>query len=114
MDDMYSYTFNYIIMIVSHTTIGLYIAGTYTSITTLGFIYNAILTLLGRKTKGGFNGKVWWNELRILHILLWGTCSVLCFMGFRQGSYLLLVDVILAIIAGLLHFMARSPLSTDA
>ena len=60
---------------------------------TLGFVY--IFTTDSRKTGAEvFGGKIWWNNLRPLHALLYGLFAYNAITG-NQGAWIyLLIDVI--------------------
>ena len=66
----------------------------YTAATALGFLYNAFLTLAGAKRFGGFGGRVWWAEMRWLHVALWTGTSALALAGVRWAGALLCADVV--------------------
>lgn len=73
----------------------------YTGLTAAGFLYNALLTLAGRKTRGGLGGVVWWNEVRWVHIALWAATSVLSSQRVPWAGWLLVADVVVGAVARL-------------
>lgn len=72
----------------------------YAALTALGFAYNIWLAARGRKTHGGFGGRVWWGRLRYAHAALWGGCAAALWLGAPWAGLLLAGDVGLAIVAG--------------
>ena len=81
--------------------------GTYAALTTSGFVWNAVLQQVGRKTRGGLGGEIWWTRWRLVHIVTWAACAIGLFLGQREASFLLALDVVLAAAAGAVHYAAR-------
>lgn len=80
----------------------------YAAFTALGFAYNAVLTLVGKKRYGGFGGLVWWAEVRWVHLVLWTSTAVLAFRHVPWAGAILLADACLGIGAGGWHFLSIS------
>ena len=59
------------------------------------FTINMIRTILGTKTLGGFGGKVWWNELRYVHIIIYTLTAILVSLDVRYSILILYLDVII-------------------
>ena len=79
------------------------IVGAYAGITCLGFLHQSLLTLLGWKTTGFLGGEVWWSGVRWIHTILWGLCSLLCFLQVRGAGICLIVDVCVGALAGFIR-----------
>lgn len=68
---------------------------------TLGFIY--IFATDGRKTGGEvFGDKIWWNNLRPLHAVLYGLFAYNAIKGNRDAWIYLLIDVIFGLFSFLI------------
>ena len=80
----------------------LFYLGWLTLIPAVGFMY---IFLTGTREKGAevFGDKIWWNDLRPLHSLLYFVFSYNAIMGNMNAWIYLLVDVILGLIFFLSH-----------
>lgn len=78
------------------------IMGYLALIPAIGFAY---IYLTGSRTTGGevFGEKIWWNSLRPIHSLLYGTFALMAITGNRSAWIALLLDVSI----GLLSFIAQ-------
>ena len=88
----------------------LYLAGIYLILTGVGFIYNIILTCMKRKEYGGLGGKVWWVRMRYLHGVFWIAAAVSAFLHQVWTGYILVLDVMVAGIAGSIHYLLNASL----
>lgn len=72
---------------------------------TLGFIY--IFATDSRKTGAEvFGGKIWWNNLRPLHALLYGLFAYNAIIGNRGAWIYLLIDVLIGLFSFLIfHYI---------
>lgn len=78
--------------------------GIYATLTASGFLINSVLTWMRLKRRGGLGGHIWWNRVRVVHIFLWGLCAALSFSKVRGAGSLLLIDAVVGIVSGILHF----------
>ena len=69
-----------------------------------GFMYIWVngLRKTGIETLGE---KIWWNDLRPLHSILWGIFAVMAFQGNQNAWMVLLLDVTIGFLAWLNHRM---------
>ena len=69
-----------------------------------GFMYIWVngLRKTGIETLGE---KIWWNDLRPLHSILWGIFAVMAFQGNQNAWKVLLLDVTIGFLAWLNHRM---------
>lgn len=81
----------------------------YMKLTAAGFLCNALLTLVGRKTRGGLGGVVWWNEVRWVHIALWVATSVLSSQRVPWAGWLLVADVVVGALVRLVTAGGGTP-----
>jgi hypothetical protein len=63
----------------------------------LGFLYNFFTYNI--KKKGFFGGKIWWNNLRIVHSLLYLSFSIFSINKKKYSWIPLLIDVIIGFIS---------------
>ena len=80
----------------------LFYLGWLTLILAVGFMY---IYLTGTRQTGAevFGDKIWWNDLRPLHSLLYFVFSYNAIMGNMNAWIYLLVDVIIGLISFLSH-----------
>ena len=57
------------------------------------------------KDLGVFGGKVWWNNLRFIHGIIYGIFAYMAFTQNKLAYIPLLVDVIIGISSFLLHYI---------
>ena len=76
----------------------------YATITAAGFLWNALLTLAGRKRFGGFGGRVWWSRSRWVHIVLWASAAVAAAFRAPWAGAFLAADALVGILTRLAHF----------
>jgi hypothetical protein len=62
----------------------------------IGFMY---IYLTGRKGKGGFGQKIWWNHLRPIHSILYFLFAYNAIIGNSYAWIYLLIDVIISLIS---------------
>ena len=72
----------------------------YTGITTLGFISS----IFGKRTHGGFGGKIWWSNYRYVHVLWWCLATVFGGLNYKWSGVFLLVDALFATVVGISHY----------
>jgi len=74
----------------------------YLFVTAATFAVRYIRTWLGDLTKGGFGGEVWWQQLRLFHVICYGGAGVFVRLGsITYGASLLFTDVIVGAIIGI-------------
>lgn len=59
-----------------------------------------------KPTHGGFGGVVWWEHLRLVHVVLFALASATLFVGdpCRSASVLLSFDALIGVISGLVQY----------
>ena len=67
----------------------------------IGFIYKFINDN-GEKKIGVFGGKIWWNNLRALHSILYGLFAYLAITKNKNAWKVLLVDVLIGLFSFLI------------
>ena len=76
----------------------------------IGFIY--IFATDSRKTgMETFGGKIWWNNLRPLHALLYGLFAYNAIIGNREAWIYLLIDVIIGLFSFLFFHYSNGDFS---
>lgn len=70
------------------------IMGIFGLIIGLGFFYN----IINKRERGAFNQKVWWQNYRFIHSLLFLLFGVLALQKNENAYKLLFIDVILGLI----------------
>jgi hypothetical protein len=76
-------------------------------LTALAVAASWIYQIYNRKPRGVFGGIVWWNQYRYLHFLTWGIAGILALLSVRGSGTPLLIDAIIGISVGLLHYYGR-------
>jgi hypothetical protein len=78
------------------------ILGVLAILPTIGF---TLIFMMGWRKTGAevFQGKIWWNSLRPLHALLWGSFAALALQRNPQAWKVLLLDTIIGLCAFLLY-----------
>ena len=86
------------------------ILGYIALVPTIGFVY---IYLTGSRKTGAevFNAKIWWNNLRPIHGLLYGLFAYNAINGNVNSWIYLLVDVIIGIISFTLHHYSEGNFS---
>ena len=98
------------------------IASAYASVSTLqimgalallpvfGWLY---IMFIGERSTGPevFGGKIWWQNLRPVHTLLWAGFAYRAISGFTSAWRLLAVDTLFGLCAFLLHHYANGELA---
>lgn len=84
--------------------------GYFGAILSLGFI---IIYLFGlRKTGAEVMGeKIWWNDLRPIHAILWGLFAFFAISGDKHAWIFLLVDVLIGLLSFLFHHYRQGDFS---
>lgn len=94
--------FRLFLVYIAKTTKNLKYLGYITLIISIGFIF--IYVTKSRKTGIEVNGKkIWWNELRPIHGILYLIFSIGAINNYNLW-YLLLLDVIIGLVAYLIHY----------
>jgi hypothetical protein len=77
----------------------------------IGFIY---IYLSGSRKTGAevFGEKIWWNDLRPLHSILYFLFAYNAIMGNKQSWIYLLVDVLIGLISFLIHHYVNGNIFT--
>jgi len=70
----------------------------------IGFLY---FFVSGTRNTGAFGQKVWWNSLRPVHSVLYGTFAYLAITGNRKAWIVLLLDALIGL-SGFLTQLNRS------
>lgn len=80
----------------------LHILGILALIPVLGWLY---IMLIGERTTGPevFGGKIWWQNLRPLHTLLWAGFAYYAIRGITSAYRLLAIDTFVGLCAFLIH-----------
>ena len=89
------------------------IMGGLALIPAIGFLY---LYFFGTRTTGAevFGGKIWWNDLRLIHGLIYVAFAVYAFQKKRFAAQVLYFDVMLGLISFLVyHYHAGNLVSTQ-
>ncbi len=61
----------------------------------VGFLYQYNFST----TRGYFNGRVWWNDLRPIHSLLYFLFAINAIQSYKDSYEFLLIDVIIGFLA---------------
>ena len=69
----------------------------------IGFM-NSFINFKGTD-RGVFGGIIWWNNLRLIHSLIYGLFAYMAFTQNKLAYIPLLVDVIIGISSFLLHYI---------
>ncbi len=69
----------------------------------IGVLASFIYSDMQRKAKGFFGGKIWWNNLRKLHILNYFVVAMFLLFNKYGSHYFLFGDVILAFVYAILR-----------
>ena len=72
----------------------------------LGFLCMAFLEIAGLKGHGAFGGRMWWSQVRWIHIILWAATALCSSRHIPHAGILLLCDTLIGATAGLLHYGA--------
>jgi hypothetical protein len=70
----------------------------------VGFLYNY---LFSKRTKGFMGGKIWWNELRPIHSLLYALFAYNAIQKNNGAFKFLLIDLIIGKIAAIVHYRKK-------
>jgi hypothetical protein len=65
--------------------------------TALGFAINIVRQYYGCKTKGGFQGEIWWKHLRFIHVLIYVFTGILVAFNVTYATLILILDIIIGI-----------------
>ena len=68
------------------------ILGIFYLIISIGFFYTFMYST---STLGAFGRKIWWNNLRLIHSLIYFICAIASFLKNRHTYILLIVDIII-------------------
>lgn len=77
------------------------IMGILTLFVSAGFLYTF---LFSKKPIGAFRGKLWWNNMRLVHSIIYLTFSVCAIMRKSWSWMILLFDVFVGLCAFLFHY----------
>ena len=77
-----------------------YIFSLFTLIIGISFINNWFIN----KKVGGFGGKVWWKNLRLIHGINFILYSILSIMNIKNAYKLLFMDVLIGLISFILNY----------
>lgn len=92
-----------LVYISKHSTIEmLQIYGFLALLPALGFLY---IYVTGSRKTGleVFGDKIWWNNLRPMHSVLYFTFAFTAINGYKNAYVFLLIDVIIGLLSFLLH-----------
>ncbi len=64
----------------------------------IAFIYKYTITDKNNLGNGAFNGKVWWNDLRLFHGINYVSFCILKYNGYNKSYYILIFDLIIGIL----------------
>lgn len=80
----------------------LQILGLLALIPVIGWIY---IIFIGKRDTGAevFGEKIWWQNLRPIHLLFWSLFSYLAITGYRNAWIVLLIDTLFGLSAFLAH-----------
>ena len=78
------------------------IMGIATLAISAGFLYTF---LFSKKTVGAFGGKVWWNNMRLVHSIIYLAFSFSAIMQKRWSWLILVLDVFIGLGAFLVHYL---------
>ena len=81
-------------------------AGYLALIPAIGFMV-IYLKGVGKTDVGVFGGKIWWNNLRPIHSILYFLFAYNAIIGNKQSWIYLLVDVLIGLISFLIHHYAN-------
>ena len=70
----------------------------------LGFLRIYFFVPMKEEKVGAFGGKIWWNELRLVHGFLYILFSVYAFQKKKFSWKVLLIDTIIGLFAFLIHY----------
>ena len=68
----------------------------------IGFLYSF---LLSKKSLGLFGGKVWWNDMRLVHAILYFIFFVCAIMKKTSSWLILLLDALIGLGAFIVHYL---------
>ena len=77
------------------------IMGIATLVVSTGFLYTF---LFSKKSLGVFGGKVWWNNMRLVHSIIYLLFSICAITKKSWSWYILLVDVVIGFVAFVFHY----------
>jgi hypothetical protein len=80
----------------------LQIMGVLTLIPAFGMMY---LFFFGKKKAGAFGGKLWWNNMRMVHGLIYLIFSICAIMKKSWSWMILMFDVVIGLTAFLVHYL---------
>jgi len=77
------------------------IMGVATLLISMGFLYTF---LFSKKKLGAFGGNVWWNDMRLVHSIIYLIFSVCAIMKKSYSWVFLILDVFIGLCAFLFHY----------
>ena len=77
----------------------------YAGIATLGVTAGFTFKALQDPDFGGLGGRLWWKRARKVHILCWGTTSILLALSVRWAGAFLVLDALLGALFGCMHYV---------
>lgn len=64
-----------------------------------GFLYNYII----KKSKGGFGQKVWWNNYRLIHSIMFYLFAYMTYFNESNAYKILVIDAIMGLLFSIHH-----------
>ena len=61
--------------------------------------------LFSKKKVGAFGGEVWWNNMRLVHSIVYLVFAICAIMKKSWSWLILLLDVVIGLLAFLLHYL---------
>ena len=77
------------------------VMGSILLIPAIGFLY---LFLFGKSKTGAFGGKIWWNDMRLVHSIIYFAFAISAIMRKSWSWMFLAVDVLIGVSAFSIHY----------